>query len=56
MISIMDRIAAWRERFPDGLICIRCAQLIATQRTSYHLSEPARLEYVCAGCRRAKRS
>jgi hypothetical protein len=40
-----------RTRYPDALACTRCAVLLATQRSSYRLSEPERLAYVCAECR-----
>jgi hypothetical protein len=51
-LSILDTITVLRERYPDGLVCIACGRLLATRRESWSvLSDPARLEYVCAGCR-----
>ena len=43
-----------RGRYPDGLICIRCARLLATRRESYaksNLTEAERQGFVCAECR-----
>jgi hypothetical protein len=53
-LSVRDAITVLRHRYPDGLVCIECAGLLATRRESYaksSLSEAARLSYVCHECR-----
>jgi hypothetical protein len=43
-----------RRRYPDGLVCVQCAVLLATRPESYaksSLSEAARLSYICCECR-----
>lgn len=43
-----------RRRYPDGLICVRCARLLATRPASdakSTLTEAERQGYVCAECR-----
>jgi len=55
-LGVADTIAVLRERYPDGLVCIACGRLLATRRESWsaRLSDPARLEHVCAECRQAR--
>jgi hypothetical protein len=43
-----------RQRYPEALMCTRCARLLATRAESYAasgLTEAARLAYLCAECR-----
>ena len=55
-LSVADTITILRERYPDGLVCIACGLLLATRRESWsaRLSDPARLEHVCAECLQAR--
>ena len=53
-LSVRDAVTVLRHRYPDGLVCVQCAGLLATRRESYRkssLSEPARLSYRCCECR-----
>jgi hypothetical protein len=53
-LSIRDAVTVLRHRYPDGLVCVQCAGLLATRPESYaksSLSEAARLTYVCCECR-----
>jgi hypothetical protein len=53
-LSTRDAVTVLRRRYPDVLVCVQCAVLLATQRESYaksSLSEAARLSYVCCECR-----
>lgn len=43
-----------RARYPQALVCTRCAVLLATQRVSYaksNLTETQRLAFICAECK-----
>jgi hypothetical protein len=53
-LSTRDAVTVLRHRYPDGLVCVQCAGLLATRPESYaksSLSEAARLTYVCCECR-----
>ena len=53
-LSTRDVVTVLRHRYPDGLVCIQCAVLLATRPESYaksSLSEAARLAYICCECR-----
>ena len=53
-LSIPQTITIYRQKYPDGLICIECGSLLATRRESYAkstLTEADRCSYVCFECR-----
>ena len=53
-LSTRDAVTVLRRRYPDVLVCVQCAGLLATRPDSYaksSLSEAARLSYVCCECR-----
>jgi hypothetical protein len=53
-LTVQQTVAVHRNRFPQALVCIVCAVLLATVAASYansNLTEPERLAYVCAECR-----
>jgi len=53
-LTVQQTVAVHRNRFPQALVCVVCAVLLATMATSYatsNLTEPERLAYVCAECR-----
>jgi hypothetical protein len=53
-LTVQQTVAVHRNRFPDALVCIVCAVLLATMAESYassNLTEPQRLAYICAECR-----
>jgi hypothetical protein len=53
-LTVAQTVAVHRNRFPQALVCIVCAVLLATVAASYassNLTEPERLAYVCAECR-----
>jgi hypothetical protein len=53
-LTVQQTVAVHRNRFPQALVCIVCAVLLATAAASYaasNLTEPQRLAYVCAECR-----
>jgi len=53
-LTVQQTVAVHRNRFPQALVCIVCAVLLATIAASYassNLTEPERLAYVCAECR-----
>jgi hypothetical protein len=52
--TVQPDVETLRRRYSEGLICARCALLLATRRESYAksgLTEPQRGSYVCAECR-----
>jgi hypothetical protein len=52
-LSVRDAVTVLRHRYPDGLVCVQCAGLLATRPESYaksSLSEAARLSYICREC------
>ena len=54
ILTVQQTVAVHRNRFPQALVCIVCAVLLATMASSYassNLTEPDRLAYVCAECR-----
>jgi hypothetical protein len=53
-LSTRDAVTMLRRRYPDVLVCVQCAVLLATRPESYarsSLSEAARLSYICCECR-----
>jgi hypothetical protein len=53
-LSTRDAVTVLRRRYPDVLVCVQCAGLLATRPDSYaksSLSEAGRLSYVCCECR-----
>ena len=53
-LSVPQTIAVLRTRYPEALVCVERARLLAAQAHSYaasNLTDEARLAYVCAECR-----
>lgn len=53
-LSPDQAVAVLHRRYPEALVCTRCAVLLATRKESYAksgLSEIERLEYICHECR-----
>jgi hypothetical protein len=53
-VSDPATVGRLRIRYPEGLICVRCALIVATRRESLArsgLTNAQRVSYVCAECR-----
>ncbi len=50
-LPVLVAVRILQQRYPAGLVCIRCATLLATSSASHRLSDRARRRYVCAECR-----
>jgi hypothetical protein len=48
-LAPVQMLAVYRARYPEGLVCTRCARLLSTRRP--RVTEAERLAYVCAECR-----
>ncbi len=51
-LPVRESVTILRRRYPEALVCVQCAVLLATRRESgSRLTEAERLAYVCAECR-----